>query len=350
MIHDGAATSACRRPLLGCLAAALGMAAIPAHAVENPGLRRFLHSAVALTDGQIAAIEAGQVVTKQLPTTDKPEAAAFGAIRLRTDKAGFLRKLRDLESFRKGPLVLEIGDFGRHPKVEDLAALTLDDGDFEAAKQCRPGRCDIKLAVSAMERIHREIDWKARDAKARASALMKRMLVEYADAYMRGGTAAMAVYHDKETPLATLAEFRKVLSASPYLVEYVPEFHRYLEEYPKGALAGAEDLFYWAKDKFCPKPTIALYHVTLWQDPKNPGLAIVSSKQIYASHYFRAGLELNALVDAPGGGFHLMSLYRARIDPPSGMLSGVVLGRIRSGIEQGLAENLRAAKARVDGR
>jgi hypothetical protein len=76
----------------------------------------------------------------------------------------------------------------------------------------------------------------------------------------------------------------------------------------------------------------------------------VASKQIYASHYFQAGLDLTALVDAPkpAGGFYLVDLYRARVDPPTGMLSGVLLGKIRGGIEQGVAESLRTAKARTE--
>jgi hypothetical protein len=43
-----------------------------------------------------------------------------------------------------------------------------------------------------------------------------------------------------------------------------------------------------------------------------------------------------------------VDLYRARVDPPTGMLSGVLLGKIRGGIEQGVAESLRTAKARTE--
>lgn len=53
----------------------------------------------------------------------------------------------------------------------------------------------------------------------------------------------------------------------------------------------------------------------------------------------------------PGrGGFYLLDLYRARIDPPSGLLSGVLLTKIRDGVEQGVAEWLRTVKARAEGR
>jgi len=325
-------------------ALALACAAGLASAADAP-VSAFLRDVVALTDAEMARVEAGQVVTKPLPAAEKPEIAAFGAVRVRGDRAAFLRRMRaDLGVARPGSSVLEIGRFSRSPRIEDLASLTLEEGDFEAARKCKPGDCDIKVSLSAMERLRRDVDWKAADARPLASALMKAMLVEYASAYMKGGTAEMATYADKDRPLETPAEFRKLLAASPYLVQYVPALHRYAEEYPKGSLAGAEDILYWWKDKFGPRPTTSLFHVTVWADPANP-LAVIATKRIYASHYFRAGLELLAVVDAPGGGFYLIDLYRVRIDPPTGMLSGTILGKIRNGIEQGVGEGLKAQAA-----
>jgi hypothetical protein len=319
----------------------------PSGADEGVG-HTFLRKSVGFTEGQVAAVDAGQVVARLLPSADKPEIAAFGAVRVRGEAGAFLQRLRDGVASRRGPSILEIGRFSRPPKVEDLAGLTLDDGDYKAARECRPGDCDIKMSRSAMERMHREIDWKAPDARARTTDLMKRMLVDYVAAYMQGGTAEMATYVDKDRPLETPAEFRKLLAATPYLVEYVPAFHRYVEDYPKGSLAGAEDAFYWTKDKFGPKPTICVYHTTLWPDPTEGGRAVIASKQIYASHYFQAGLDVLALIPAGPGGFYLMDLYRVRIDPPTGMLSGVILGKIRGGIEQGVAEGLKAARTRAE--
>ena len=52
-------------------------------------------------------------------------------------------------------------------------------------------------------------------------------------------------------------------------------------------------------------------------------------------------------MDAPAGekGFYLMDLHRVRIDPPTGMLSGVLLGKIRGGIETAVTERLTTAKS-----
>lgn len=333
------------RPVIPALLAALAPAS-PAAPADPATAHSFLRKSVAFTDAQIAAVDAGQVVTKTLPSADKPEIAAFGAVWVRGDPASFVRQLREGAAMRRGPSILEMGRFSRPPKFEDLAGLTLEDGDFKAARECRPGDCDIKMARSAMERMHREIDWKAADARGRATDVMRRMLVDYIAAYMQGGTAEMAVHVDKERPLDTSAEFRRLLAASPYLVEYVPAFHRYVEEFPNGTLAGAEDVFHWTKDKFAPKPTVSVYHTTIWVDPAQAGNALVGSKQIYASHYYQAGLDLLAILPAAGG-FYLMDLYRLRIDPPTGMLSGVILGKVRGGVEQGVAEGLKAAQVRA---
>ena len=334
-------------PRRAILSVVLLTVALPAAANES-ALRTFLRRNIGLTEAQVAEVEAGRVVTRPLPGADKPEMAAFGAVRVAARKDVYLERLRDVARFRQGPSTLQIGRFRTPPSLEDLASLTLEDGDFAAARACKPGDCDLKLARTALEKIQREMDWKAPDARPRATLLMKQMLVEYVTAYQRGGTAAMATYADDAVPLDAPAEFRKVLGASPYLVQYAPELQRHLEEYPKGRAAGAEDLFYWTKDKFGPKPTIAIHHVTIWRDPADPSRAAVASKQIYASHYFQAALDLTALVDAPAGGFYLVDLYRARVDPPTGMLSGVLLGKIRGGIEQGVGEGLRTAKARAE--
>jgi hypothetical protein len=307
----------------------------------------FLRKVVGFADADVASVDAGRVVAKQLPAADKAEIAAFGAVRVQADKAAALRRFREIEFLRGAPSVLESGWFGKPPRPGDLEGLTLEDADVEAARKCRPGDCALKLASSAMDRIRTELAGPSAQAKPKATALVRQMLVEYVAAYQAGGIGALATYNDKDKPQEAPAEFRKLLAASPFLVEYVPEFHRYVEQYPRGRLEGAEDFFYWTKDKFGPKPTISVYHLTLWQDPQNPGRTVVCSKRIYASHYFQSGLDLVALVDAPAGqkGFYLMDLHRVRIDPPTGMLSGMLLGKIRGGIETAVTERVTTAKA-----
>jgi hypothetical protein len=320
---------------------AVALASAAPTAAEDAGRAApFMRDTIGLSAAQIASVEAGEVVTTQLSGSDKGEVAAFGAIRVHGDRAVFLHKVADNVGRSRRVLVQEIGRLSRPPRIEDLAGLTLDDDSLMRVRDCKPGSCGIKLSRSAMERIQRDIDWKAGDARSRATRVLEEMLVDYASAYMKGGTGAMATYADKESPIETSAEFRRILTASPYLVEYVPELHRYAEQYPTASLTGAEDFFYWSKDGYGPKPTISLFHVVVWSDPKRE-VAVIASKRIYASHYFRAGVELLAVVAAPDGAFYLMDLYRARVDPPKGLLAGAIMRKVRGGIEQAVHENLK---------
>jgi hypothetical protein len=259
---------------------------------------------------------------------------------VRGNRAAVLQKVRS-DLVRSRGAIRESGRFSRPPRAEDLAALTLDDDTFGAVRDCRPEHCRIKLSRAAMEKVRGDIDWTAGDARSRTTEVLKQMLVDYMSAYVKGGTAQMATFVDKEEPLDSAAEFRKVLGSSPYLIEYAPPLHRYAAEYPAGTLAGAEDFFYWSKDNYAPRPTISVFHVVIWNDPEHD-LTVVASKRIYASHYFRAGVELLAVVATPDGGLDLLDLYRARIDPPRGVLAGRIMGKVRGGIEDMVRENLKA--------
>jgi hypothetical protein len=313
----------------------------------------FLRKAVQLTNDQIESMDKGEVVTKQLKTDDKAEVAAFGVVKVKGTREALLQKLRDVENFRKTPQVPEIAKFAAAPGLEDIAGLTFDDPDLEALKSCKPGDCNVKIGAAGLDRLRKDVDWSAPEAKARATTLLKDLLLSYVKGYLLGGTDAMGLIVDKKSPKALSAEFRTLLKDSPYLPEYLPTFNEYLSAYPKGSLSGAEDFLFWSKDTYGLKPVVSIYHVTLYpRSAPVPGL-LVAFKTLYSSHYFNAGLEVMVALDTPEAktspGIYLLDLYRARIDPPTGMLSGVLLGKVRSGVEQGVAGNLKHAKARVEG-
>jgi len=118
-----------------------------------------------------------------------------------------------------------------------------------------------------------------------------------------------------------------------------------IEANPSGKLTGAEDELYWAKDTFGLKPVVSAYHATFYKGPRG---AMIASKLLAATHYFNAGLEMIAGVPAPDGkGLYLLSLYRTRIDPPTGMLSGILMGKVRDGVETGVKQNLTTARERL---
>lgn len=319
---------------------------LPLQAQDTP-MVEFLKRTVQLDASQMAALEAGEVVTKQLPADEKADVAVFGAVRIAASPERYLERFRDIAAFRRSRTVTEVGKFGETPALSDVKGLTLDDEDFVAAKKCRPGKCDIKLARSAIERMHAGINWSAPDARARAAEVLRQVMVDFVVTYRRGGAKELATYLDKEHPVDASKEFGVLLDSARYLINYVPEFHRYISTYPAGKLEGVEDFFYWVKESGGPKPTVSVFHVSVWRDPRGP--ILISSKQIYASHFVRVGLDLVALVpSSPGAAdFYLLNLYRGRIDPPGGLIGSALIGKIRGSVLNNLREELRSGKART---
>jgi hypothetical protein len=311
---------------------------------QEPPPFPFLRKVIQLDDAQLAAVEKGEVVTKLLPTTEKPEIAAFGIVKTAGSPDLLLSRARDVKRFRQVPQIPEMGRFSAPARIEDLAGLHHPPADIAALKKCKPGSCDVKIGTKGLEAVSK-IDWSAADAEARAVAIFNQAIVDYVRAYQQAGTDAMANVLDKKQEKSRAQEFRALLAHSPYLVEYVKEFNDYLVAYPKGTLSGAEDFLYWSKDTFGLKPVVSAYHMTLYRGPRG---VLIASKLLAASHYFNASLDILAGVPTPDGkGLYLLSLYRTRLDPPTGMLAGVLMGKVRDGVETGLKENLKTARERL---
>ena len=336
----------------GVLAAFYAAAVFPGVKAQSEAPPRpFLRKAVLLNDAQLAAMEKGEAVVKQLTTPEKAEVAAFGVVKVKGTQDTFLEKIRQIHVFRKVPEVLQIGRFSAVPTVEDLKGLTWDAADIDALRRCKVGQCDVKIGTAGLERLQKEVDWSARDAGDKASVILKEQLIVHLKAYLAGGTNAMGLIVDKKQPKALAGEYQALLRNSTYLPSYVPEFNQYLLDYPNGKLPGVEDVFYWTKDNFGLKPVVSITHATFFRRTGPQAGALVALKTLYSSHFFNASLEMIAAVDTQDKtGFYLLDLYRTRIDPPTGMLSGVLMGRVKSGVEQGVAENLKTAKARIEAR
>lgn len=296
----------------------LGALSIGQH-TPPPDMTTYLQNQIGLSQPELQALERGEVVTKLLETDEKPEVAVFGIMHLNVPVEFFIEQYRDVEAFMRSGGVKEIGVFGNPAKVQDLKGFTLEPSDAEAIRECKVGDCDVKLPVSVVERLQREVDWSEPDCQERVEAQVKQTLVEYVMAYQIGGNDSMGRYDDQKYPLKMADEFRDLLQESEYLYEFVPELHEYLQVYPRRRLENVEDFIYWSQTRFDRvRPILTLNHSTIFRRSHGKIRALIASKQIYASHYFEASLEVAALVMAAEGldssGFYLLYLNRSRLD------------------------------------
>jgi len=100
------------------------------------------------------------------------------------------------------------------------------------------------------------------------------------------------------------------------------------------------------------RPTLTVNHVVVYAPPGGP--AFIARKQIYATHYFEAALELVAVIDADNAtpsapASYLITLRRYRFDYlPGGILNvrGRVKGRLVDATRSDLIQERTAIAAR----
>jgi hypothetical protein len=307
----------------------------------------FLENHIGFTDEDFQELEAGEVVTKVLEHGDKNEVAVFGIVWIDAPMSSFVRWQKDIEHFEAGDAVEAIKKVSDPPKLEDFDTLSFPEEDLDDLRECRVGDCDVKVGAESLTRIQSEVDWSAPNAYAQANRLIRQMVFEYIQEYRKNGDEALGVQRDKERPTFLQKEFKGLLENSPYLIEYIPEFHRYLDDYPNAELAGAEDFFYWSKVRFGLKPLVRLNHVVIYPFGQT-GSVVVGSKMLYASHYFHTALELKVLAKDTAhldrDGFYLISLNRSRSDGLTGLFGGIVRSKAQSGAKEGLASALRSGR------
>jgi len=338
-----------RCALLLCIPA---VAPLPGQQTPAP-LVRFLRQSIGLDTAQVAAVERGVAVVKVLGTKNQRDVAVFGIITMDVPRATYIGHLQDFPSSLRTPTRARFGIFSDPATAADVQDLVVDPQDVPEVKDCHPNDCKIKLPATAMKRLHEEIDWSAADPHAQVNAYARQRLVEYVNDYRTRGDTAMVVYDNRGNVRASSA-FAALLSESPYVYEYIPSFHNYLATYPRGKLDGLREVLFWSEDRLPRlKPILSVTHLAVYAPPELPMMTVVAGKQIYANHYFEAGLDLTTVVDRPtaaNSGIYLMLLRRSRFDDlPTGLFNirGKVIGKLRDQMlvdldrEKATAEQLR---------
>ncbi len=116
-------------------------------------LASMLVKQIKLTDAEMAGLSQGRVLARMLKSKDKREVTGLGMIRINISQEEFLKRYRDIATFKQGPEVLQIGKFGNSAKIQDIQGLTLDPGEIEDLKSCKPGSCDLKLSTEMIDKL-----------------------------------------------------------------------------------------------------------------------------------------------------------------------------------------------------
>ncbi|HEX6729535.1 MAG TPA: hypothetical protein VF074_05970 [Pyrinomonadaceae bacterium] len=284
-----------RRPAILCaLISLLFICPLTSARTADPKLRKALAERAAFGADQIA-LERGQPVAKLIPSNDLRDVAVCGVIELPSDPETALKAFQ-LSLSLKQKSILQSGKFTNAPRVEDLASLTLSDGDISDLKTCTIGDCKLKLSAAMIQRFQKSIDWNAIDYKEQVNQLFRLMIVEYVSAYLQRGDAALIEYADQSTRVSLAREQESLLTNLLYVNDTAPEFVRHLKVFPQSTLP-VEHSLSWAKIDFGLKPVLLITDVSTYRsDVDGVPRVLVLSKQIYANRYFDASLSLTAAI------------------------------------------------------
>jgi hypothetical protein len=318
-----------------------------------PEFLKILREKEAFDETDLAALDKGENVVRLLPVMDKREVAVCGLMSLHVPAEVFLQSFKQSMAQKSNPAILEIGTFSPTPTLDDLRALTIEDGDLDDLKDCVVGDCQLKLSALMIQRLQKEVDWEAPDYRVQASKLLKLMLLDYVRDYLARGDVALIEYSDKLKTVRLAEEQRALRASSGYIYDLLSKSSQYVRGFPKSTSANVENAIVWSKVKFGLKPVIAINHITIYKNAKEAGPQIlIASKQIYANHYFDSSLALTAFLTIPGAnpGSYLLYENRSRADGLEGAFSKIKRRIVEDKALSGLKAILETSKANLNAR
>jgi hypothetical protein len=305
----------------------------------------FLAHGIKLDASQLDALAKGNVVGKLLPTGDGRDVAVFAAVRANVSRAFFVERQRDYARSLRIPTRVQSHLFGNPATLADVQLVDVTADDIKELAHCHPNDCNIKLPATDMDQLRATVNLSAPDALARVAAYTRQRMVDYITDYRQRGNSAMVVYDDLGGVHASDALGAMVRDSS-FMFRTLPSFGRYLLDYPRAPLVGASEVAFWSLDELPHvRRVLRIMHESVYSPPEFPGMTVLAAKQLYANHYFEAGLELLTAVErtAPDG-ITLMAVRRYRFDnlPSGGMLN--LRGRVVNGLRDNVISDLARLK------
>ncbi len=333
-------------------ALALSAAAVASRA-QSPGanLRQTeLRHLLAVSQAELDAINRGDIVARALGKIDRRYVGAVGIGRFAVAPQFLVQRLHDIQSFKKSKMVLALGTLSSPPDARDLARLSLDRPDVEALRTCRVGACGLRLGAEQIQQLKASGVMGAPDSHVRAEVWFRGLLASYAHSYMERGNDALMTYRDQRDPLSLRTETLALLDQSPEL-DGVAGLREHLRLFPASRLGGAEDYLYWSKESFGLKPVVSLTHLTIAsQADSTRSVTVMSSKQIYASHYLDASLAVTTVVSVPDmpGSVYVVYVNRSRSVIPGGIFAPLARSIVQRRTVDGMRTTLADTRARTE--
>jgi hypothetical protein len=250
-----------------------------------------------LSSDEIAEVEQEPAVWVVEQESAARRVTVAGLAKLPAPPGAILRDLRRRNGLLRSEAMRHAGRFSTPPQPADVAEYRLPESDLEALSECEVGDCKFKLRAVGIEAFGK-IDWSAPDARERADALARKGLLDFVRSYQKSGPKVLkAPFADKEEPLSPGKGVDALLAHMHLASEVTQALRVHLRDYPRSAVAGAEDLIIWTVRDYGYRPVTGMIHAVIYEPPGS--FPVVALKNLYSSHYFHARLQLIFLLADP---------------------------------------------------
>lgn len=275
-------------------------------------LKSFLSQRIGLSQDQIAAIQNGRAFAKSVEPRNPAEIFVFGVVYVNAAAENYIKLRRDFNRLSHIEYLAN-AKFSDPPQLSDLQGFGFDRNDVKGLKDCKPGDCKVQIPVSsAMDELRKSVNWATPNVDEEVNQLIRKFALSRLLQYQKEGDRIFgAVYNEKGQRVNVSDQFKYILSYHQVLPRDLPDFYRYLLDYPNAKLANVENTFFWENVKIGQKPTLRIVHVlTMNGDKPDQPPYVIAEKQLYSSHYFETALELTFLLrggdDPKHTGFYLV--------------------------------------------
>jgi hypothetical protein len=335
-----------RRLLLVILVSSVAPAGRDVRAAADP-FAFFSPSVVTSADEQ-RRLEGGGTLARVVPG-QKHAIAVFSATPLDVGGDRLVAWMRHIAALKKSTYVEQIGRFSNPPRLEDLDALTLDPADIADLRQCRLGRCGLKLARPEIEMFQRTLQSAGADVPGALQTAFRQLVLARVQAYAASGHTALGDYSDRGSPVSLQATFSELVQQSVFLRRQLPDFADYLERWPQAPLPRVESFFYWSKERFGAKPVVSVTQVSILRgDGQAAPDAVAVGKQVFATHYMDGSLSVTAIVGGADSRRYLAYLNRSDVDVIGGFWGGLIRRILERRLKSEAPAILQALRQRLE--
>ncbi|MEB2346554.1 MAG: hypothetical protein OZ948_17650 [Deltaproteobacteria bacterium] len=301
----------------GAAVASLLCLAAPAGA-ELPEAGALLAS-LGLSPGEVAQVEAGQLVRHDVAPASERELTAGLAFHVPLPPAQLVANSKQDLLDRVDPNLIGYGAVPAPGSLAAFAKLTLEPGAATRAAQYTSAQPGGNLNLSA-EEIAAFQGLGSGASPAAVEAQVRAALLARVQAYRTKGLAGIAPYALAGGKTRSPAEeIRTATNASKKLEQYAPAAFQLLQDYPNGKPPGTEEILRWSQFDAHGTPTIALTHVLIVPDGD---AYLLAQRQFYVSTGYNAEQALAAFLPAKDGGTVVVYGNRTSTDQITGFGGG----------------------------